>query len=230
MNSTSGPSLPKTAADLAAIFDHTILKADATAAQVDALCREALEYRFASICVNSRYVPLVAGILAGSPVKTCCVVGFPLGAMSARAKAAETAIAVEDGAQEIDMVIPVGALKAGEVDAVREDIAAVVAAVGRKAIVKVILETCLLTDDEKRTACRLAVAAGAAFVKTSTGFSTGGATAADIRLMRETVGPDIGVKASGGIRDLKAVEAMLEAGASRIGASASVSIMKEWAR
>lgn len=230
MNSTSGPSLPKTAADLAAVFDHTILKADATAAQVDALCREALEYRFASICVNSRYVPLVAGILAGSSVKTCCVVGFPLGAMSARAKAAETAIAVEDGAQEIDMVIPVGALKAGELDTVREDIAAVVAAAGRKAIVKVILETCLLTDDEKRTACRLAVAAGAAFVKTSTGFSTGGATAADIRLMQETVGPDIGVKASGGIRDLKAVEAMLEAGASRIGASASVAIMKEWAR
>jgi deoxyribose-phosphate aldolase len=179
--------------------------------------------------VNSRYVPLVARLLAHSPVRTCSVVGFPLGAMSTRAKAAEASLAVSEGAEEIDMVIAVGALKAGDLDAVREDIAAVVTAAG-DAIVKVIIETCLLTDEEKRAACRLAVQAGAAYVKTSTGFSTGGAAAADIRLMRETVGPGIGVKASGGVRDLKAVITMLEAGASRIGASACVAIMKEWTK
>ena len=229
MGSSSGYILPRSASELASVFDHTLLKADATPAQVEEICREAIEFSFASVCVNSRYVPLVSRLLAHAPVRTCCVVGFPLGAMSTRAKAAETSLAVSDGAEEIDMVIAVGALKAGDLDAVREDIAAVVAAAGN-AIVKVIIETCLLTDEEKRTACRLAVQAGAAYVKTSTGFSTGGATAADIRLMRETVGPDIGVKASGGVRDLKAVITMLEAGASRVGASACVAIMKEWAK
>ncbi|MBP7401507.1 MAG: deoxyribose-phosphate aldolase [Clostridia bacterium] len=228
MGQTERFHVPKTTAELAAVFDHTLLKPDATAAQVESLCREAAATGFASVCVNSRFVPTVARMLIGSGVKTCCVVGFPLGAASSRAKAAETAFAVEEGAQEIDMVIAVGALKAGDLDAVRNDIAAVVKAAHPRAIVKVILETCLLTDEEKRTACRLSVEAGADFVKTSTGFSTGGATVEDIRLMRREVGPDIGVKASGGIRDLSAALAMLEAGASRIGASASVAIVKEF--
>lgn len=212
-------------AKLAKMIDHTILKADAKPADVEALCREALQYHFASVCVNSSYVPLCAKLLAGSDVMVCAVVGFPLGVMSPEAKAFEAKLCADGGAKEVDMVLNVGRLKAGETAYVKDDIAGVVAAVKGKAGVKVILETCLLTDDEKRIACRLSKEAGAAFVKTSTGFSTGGATAADIRLMRETVGPDMGVKASGGIRTRDDALRMIEAGASRVGASASVAIL-----
>lgn len=211
--------------NIAAMIDHTILKADATEEQVRKICEEAIEYKFASVCVNSCYIPLVASMLKGSGVKVCSVVGFPLGAMSSSAKAAETEEVVKNGADEVDMVINVGALKAKNHQYVKNDIAAVVASAKGSAIVKVIIETCLLTDEEKIEACKLAVAAGAGFVKTSTGFSTGGATTADISLMRKTVGPDIGVKASGGIRDYETAVKMVEAGASRIGASASVAMV-----
>lgn len=214
-------------AAFARVFDHTILKADATPAQVEALCREAAEFGFYSVCVNSSYAALVSKLLAGTGVATCCVVGFPLGAMSASAKAIETEEAVANGAGEIDMVIHLGMLKYGWPEAVREDIAAVVAAAD-PAIVKVIIETCYLTDEEKEKACLLAREAGAHYVKTSTGFGSGGATEADIRLMRRCVGDTMGVKASGGIRTYDQALAMLRAGASRIGASATVSIMKEY--
>lgn len=212
--------------NLAKYIDHTILKPDAGRDAVIQVCREAREHGFFSVCVNPYYVPLVKEQLSGSDVKVCCVIGFPLGASVPEIKAAEARKAIEDGAGEIDMVINVAALKNGEEDAVRNDIAAVVAACKGKALLKVILETCLLTDAEKVKACKLSVEAGADYVKTSTGFSTGGATAADIRMMRETVGPSVGVKASGGIRDTATALAMVEAGASRIGASASVAIVK----
>lgn len=212
---------------IAAIIDHTILKADAPRADVVRICREALQYGFASVCVNGFWVPLVARELAGSAVKVCTVVGFPLGAMSTAAKVAETEIAVRDGAREIDMVINIGALKSGDSQTVGADIAAVAqAAHAGGAILKVILETALLTDDEKRLACGLAKAAGAEFVKTSTGFSSAGATAHDVALMRAAVGPEMGVKASGGIRTLHDLRAMVNAGATRIGASASVKIVE----
>ncbi|MFR8316665.1 MAG: deoxyribose-phosphate aldolase [Catenibacillus sp.] len=207
-------------------FDHTLLRSDATEEDIKKICREAIEYDFCSVCVNSCHVPLVAGMLKDTDVKTCCVVGFPLGAMSSMAKVFETRIAVEHGAQEIDMVINVGYLKAGAYDKVKEDISGVVKAAGKDAIVKVIIETCLLTNEEKVKACRLAVEAGAAFVKTSTGFAAGGAMAEDVRLMRETVGEGIGVKASGGIRDYETAVRMIEAGANRIGASATTEIVK----
>jgi len=211
----------------AKMFDHTILKADATKEQIVNLCNEALEYEFASICVNSCHTKLVAEKLKGSNVKTCVVVGFPLGAMSSRAKAFEARDAVEAGAQEVDMVINVGALKEHDFEYVENDIRAVVAEADKRALVKVIIETCLLTDEEKVTACKLAQKAGADFVKTSTGFSTGGATAADITLMRKTVGNSMGVKASGGIRDFDTAIAMIKAGATRIGASASIAIVNK---
>ena len=212
---------------IAALIDHTILKADATRAEVIKICREARQYNFASVCVNPSWVPLVRAELAGSPVKVCTVVGFPLGATSTEAKAAEAAIAVRQGAQEIDMVINVGALKSGDQDFVKNDIAAVVkASHAGGAIVKVILETSLLTDTEKAIASTLSKAAGADFVKTSTGFSTAGATAHDIALMRQSVGPEMGVKASGGIRTLQDLQTMTAAGATRIGASASVKIVE----
>ncbi len=207
-------------------IDHTLLKADGTSSQVTQICKEALEYDFASVCVNTCHVPLVAAQLKGSDVKTCCVVGFPLGAMSTESKAMEAQLAVKAGAQEVDMVINVGALKEGNDALVEADIAAVVAA-SAPAIVKVIIETCLLTDDEKVRVCQMAQKANAHFVKTSTGFSTGGATAEDIALMRKTVGPTMGVKASGGIRDLAGAKKMIEAGASRLGASAGIQIIKE---
>ena len=210
---------------LAAMIDHTLLKPEATRDQIIKVCQEAVAYRFASVCVNPYWVPLVAEQLKGSPVKVCTVIGFPLGANTSATKALETAEAVNAGATEVDMVINIGALKSGQVDVVRADIKAVVQAAKPKALVKVIIETCLLTDEEKVTACRLAKEAGADFVKTSTGFSTGGATVADIALMRKTVGPDMGVKASGGIRDVAAARAMVEAGATRIGASASTAIV-----
>lgn len=208
----------------AKMFDHTLLKADATRAQVEKICDEALEYRFASVCVNSYYTKFVAEKLAGSGVKTCTVVGFPLGQMSTRAKAAETEIAVADGAEEIDMVINVGALKEGSYDIVSEDIKAVKAAC-KGALLKVIIETCLLTEEEKIKACELSRAAGADFVKTSTGFSTGGATAEDVALMRKTVGEALGVKASGGIRNKETAESMVAAGANRLGTSATIAIL-----
>ena len=212
---------------VAALIDHTILKADATRSDVEKVCREAREYGFASVCINPYWVPLVRSELAGTPVKVCTVVGFPLGATSTEAKVAETAAAIRVGAQEIDMVLNVGALRSGDTDAVKNDIQSVVrTAHPAGAIVKVILETALLDDTQKTVACHLAKAAGADFVKTSTGFSTSGATAHDIALMRAAVGPHLGVKASGGIRTLQDVQAMTAAGATRIGASASVKIVE----
>lgn len=211
--------------DIAQYIDHTILKPDATMAQVDILCDEAVTHGFASVCVNSTWTAHCSRRLAGSSVKVCTVVGFPLGAMSGEAKAAETALAVKDGAQEIDMVIQVGRLKAGEHDEVERDIRLVRAACP-DAILKVIIETCLLTEEEKVMACVLARKAQADFVKTSTGFSHGGATVDDIRLMRTTVGPDMGVKASGGIRSAEDAAAMIEAGATRLGTSSGVKIVQ----
>jgi deoxyribose-phosphate aldolase len=212
---------------IAALIDHTILKADATRAEIVKVCREARQYSFASVCVNSYWVPLVKAELAGSPVKVCTVVGFPLGAASTEAKVAETAVAVRDGAQEIDMVINIGALKSGDPDAVRADIGQVVRTAHQgRAIVKVIIETSLLQDEEKVLASKLSKQGGADFVKTSTGFSTGGATAHDVALMRSAVGPEMGVKASGGVRTLEDLRAMTAAGATRIGASASVKIVE----
>ena len=212
---------------IASLIDHTILKADATREDVLKVCREARQYSFASVCINPYWVPLVKAELAGSPVKVCTVVGFPLGATSTEAKVAETAAAVRAGAQEIDMVINVGALRSGDTDAVKQDIQAVVkVAHAAGAIVKVILETALLDDTQKTVASKICKAAGADFVKTSTGFSTSGATAHDIALMRAAVGPELGVKASGGIRTLQDLQAMTAAGATRIGASASIKIVE----
>ena len=209
---------------IASMIDHTLLKPEATPAQVEKLCAEAAEYHFASVCVNPVYIPLAARLLDGTGVKVCCVVGFPLGAIAPEQKAAEAASCAAMGAEELDMVIHVGAAKAGDWALVQRDIAGVVkAAAGRT--VKVIIETCLLTDEEKVKACEAAKAAGADFVKTSTGFSTGGATTHDIALMRKTVGPEMGVKASGGIRDYAMAMAMIEAGANRIGASAGIEIV-----
>lgn len=207
------------------LFDHTILKADATREAVARICEEAKEYGFMSVCVNSYYTAFVAEKLKDSDVKVCTVVGFPLGQMSTKAKAAETELAVKDGADEIDMVINVGALKDKEYNVVRNDIKEVKKACGQ-ALLKVIIETCLLTDEEKVKACELAKEAGADYVKTSTGFSTGGADAHDVELMRKTVGDSMGVKASGGIRDKETAEKMVKAGASRLGTSATVAICK----
>lgn len=211
---------------MASMIDHTILKPGATREQVIQLCREAMENGFASVCVNPCFVSLVSQQLKGSEVKTCSVIGFPLGTNTTEIKALEAQKAAAEGAHEIDMVINVGALKAGELDYVENEIAAVVKASG-KSSVKVIIETCLLTDAEKEIACRLAKKSGAAFVKTSTGFSTGGATAADVALMRRVVGDSMGVKASGGIKSLQDAIAMVEAGASRIGASSGIAIVGE---
>ena len=210
---------------LAKYIDHTLLKADATPGQIKKLCAEAEEYQFASVCVNSCYARLAHDCLRGRGVAVCCVVGFPLGAMTPRAMAYEARCAAEDGATEIDMVIPVGALKAGDDETVRETIGAVVEAVTGRAIVKVILEACLLTDDEKVRACQLAESVGAAFVKTSTGFSTGGATEHDVALMRKSVTSAVQVKAAGGIRDRETALKMIAAGADRIGASAGIQIV-----
>ena len=211
---------------LAAMIDHTLLKPDATVEQVRKLCAEALEYGFCSVCVNPANVRLAAKEVAGSTVRVCAVVGFPLGATVPEVKAFETQKAIADGAQEIDMVMNIGAAKSGAFDLVEQDIVAVVRVCREAgALSKVILETCYLSDDEKVEACRRAVNAGADFVKTSTGFGPSGATAKDVALMRATVGPRVGVKAAGGIRTLEAAREMIEAGASRIGASASVQIV-----
>lgn len=208
------------------MIDHTLLKADATPEKVKVLCAEAREYGFASVCVNSCYVPLAAEQLKGSGVDVCTVVGFPLGAMSTEGKVQETRQAIKDGATEVDMVINVGMLKAGNYDYVEREIHAIKQACQGK-LLKVIIETCLLTDEEKVKVCQLSVSAGADFVKTSTGFSTGGANEHDIALMRKTVGPNIGVKASGGIHSYDQMVGLVNAGASRIGASSGPKIINK---
>ena len=212
-------------ARLAAFIDHTILKADATARDIEKLCAEAREHKFYSVCVNGSRVAQARHLLEGTDIKVTSVVGFPLGAMSADAKRFETEAAIDDGAQEIDVVLNVGRLKDGDDKYVLRELMDVVEAADERPV-KVILETCLLTLEEKIHACKLVVESGAHFVKTSTGFGAGGATIADVKLMRETVGPKFGVKASGGIRDTKTALAMIEAGATRLGTSASVAIVK----
>ena len=214
------------ATELAKYIDHTQLKADTTKEQIEKLVTEAKEYEFASVCINPSWVSYCYDKLKDTPVKVCTVIGFPLGATSTEAKVFETKQAIKDGASEVDMVINIGALKSENHDAVKSDIKAVVNEAKGRAITKVIIETVLLTNKEKVKACQLAQTAGADFVKTSTGFSTDGATVEDIKRMRETVGSDMGVKASGGIRDLETMEAMIAAGANRIGASAGVTIIE----
>jgi deoxyribose-phosphate aldolase len=216
------------AGDVAAMIDHTLLKPDATKAEIETLCREATQYGFASVCVNPTWVATCVRLVRGSAVAVCSVVGFPLGATTADTKHYETRRAIFDGAQEIDMVINVGALKSGDLNLVERDIRAVTSACRESNVLsKVIIETALLTDDEKVTACTLAKAAAADFVKTSTGFVPGGATAEDVALMRRVVGEDMGIKASGGVRTLEGVKAMVAAGATRIGASAGVRIVQQ---
>lgn len=210
---------------VAAMIDHTLLKQNATEEQIAKLCEEAKEFGFASVCVNPGYVSQAAKALHGTDVAVCTVIGFPLGATTSFVKAAETEDAILNGAGEVDMVVNVGKIKSGNWDYVKSDIEAVVKAADGKALTKVIIETCLLTDEEKVKVCLIAKDAGADFVKTSTGFSTGGATAEDVALMRKTVGPDMGVKASGGIHNTEEALAMLQAGANRIGASAGIAIV-----
>ena len=206
-------------------IDHTLLKPDASQEQIETLIEEAKKYDFASVCVNPTWVSFAAQALKTTDVKVCTVIGFPLGANTPELKAFETSDAIRNGVNEIDMVINIGALKSQNFDLVEKDIRAVVEA-AKGTLVKVIIETCLLTDDEKVKACQIAQKAGADFVKTSTGFSTGGATVADVALMRKTVGPDMGVKASGGARSYEDALAFIEAGATRIGASSGVAIME----
>ncbi|WP_264189887.1 deoxyribose-phosphate aldolase [Bacillus carboniphilus] len=207
------------------MIDHTALKADTTSEQIEKLCEEAKQYNFASVCVNPTWIEKASGLLAGSNVDVCTVIGFPLGSNTPEVKAFETKDAIEKGATEVDMVINIAALKDKNYDLVEKDIRSVVEAAKGQALTKVIFETCLLTKDEIVKACELSVKAGADYVKTSTGFSTGGATVEDIKLMRETVGPKIGVKASGGVRDRKGALEMIEAGATRIGASSGIAIV-----
>jgi len=211
--------------NIAKLIDHTVLKPNTTKEDVMKVLEEAKKYNFASVCINPTWVKLAAEELAGYDVDVCTVIGFPLGANTTETKVFETKDVIAKGATEVDMVINVGALKDGDNEFVENDIREVVEAAKGKALVKVIIETCLLTDEEKVRACELSVKAGADFVKTSTGFSTGGATAEDIALMRKTVGENVGVKASGGVRTREDAEKMIEAGASRIGASASVAIV-----
>lgn len=213
--------------DLAKMIDHTNLKASAVKEDILKLTKEAKDYHFASVCVNPTWVELAAQELKGTDVKVCTVIGFPLGATTKEVKVYETKDAIAKGAQEIDMVINIGKLKDGNYDYVESEIAGVVEASKGKALVKVIIETCLLTDDEKKQVCKLAVSAGADFVKTSTGFSTGGATVEDVALMRQTVGANVGVKASGGIHSKEDAVAMINAGATRIGASSGIAIVSE---
>jgi deoxyribose-phosphate aldolase len=210
--------------NLASYCDHTVLKPDTTEKTVERFCQEAIEWGFASVCVNPTHVRLVSRLLKGTPVKTCAVIGFPLGATTSFVKAAETRDAIANGAEEVDMVINIGALKEGRTALVAEDIRGVVQAAAGQAKVKVIIETCLLTDEEKVTACLLAKEAMADFVKTSTGMSTGGATVEDIALMRRTVGPDMGIKASTGINNREIAIEMIKAGATRLGTSKGILI------
>ncbi|MEQ1871810.1 MAG: deoxyribose-phosphate aldolase [Vicinamibacterales bacterium] len=213
---------------VASMIDHTLLKADATRAEIETLCREAAQFKFATVCVNPTWVATAARLLAGTSVGVCSVVGFPLGATTAEVKGFETRRAIFDGAREIDMVINVGALKSGDLRVVERDIEAVAAPCRECGVLsKVIIEAALLTDEEKITACTLAKAAGADYVKTSTGFGPGGATAADVALMRRVVGTGMGVKAAGGVRDLDGLKAMVAAGATRVGASAGVKIVQQ---
>ena len=222
-----GPKLtaPEAGASIAKYIDHTLLKPEASLEDIRRICEEAKQYHTASVCVNPSYIRYVAEQLAGSDVTPCCVIAFPLGACTPEAKAFEAADAAANGAKEIDMVVNVGAIKSGDWKLVKRDIEGVVNAVRGRALVKVIIETCLLTDEEKVKACTCAKLAGAAFVKTSTGFSTGGAKVEDVRLMRQTVGPELGVKASGGVRTYEDAIAMIEAGATRIGARATAKIV-----
>jgi deoxyribose-phosphate aldolase len=216
------------AGGVAAMIDHTLLKPDATRSDIEKLCREAAQFHFATVCVNPGWVALAANLLRGSGVGVCSVVGFPLGATTADVKHYETRRAIFDGATEIDMVINIGALKSGDLHTVERDITAVVGPCREANVIsKVILEVVLLTDEEKIAGCTLAKAAGADFVKTSTGFASGGATAADVALMRRVVGADMGVKAAGGVRDYEGLKAMVAAGATRVGASAGVKIVQE---
>jgi deoxyribose-phosphate aldolase len=211
---------------MAKAIDHTLLKPDAVPADIEKLAKEAIQYDFGAVCVNSCHVPLVAKLLSGGQVEVCTVVGFPLGAMDTKTKAFEAKTAVEAGATELDMVINVGALKSGDLKTVEDDIRKVKEAAGKDNVLKVIIETCLLTQEEKVQACELSKKAGADFIKTSTGFSTGGATIEDVQLMKTTVGDGMQVKASGGIKDWATAEAMLKAGASRIGTSSGVEILQ----
>ena len=226
MADASSMSLPTTPAALARLIDHTLTRAGATIQDIEKLCVEAREHKFHSVSVNGSWVVAARHFLDGSEVKVGCAVSFPLGAMSGDAKRFETEAAIDDGATEIDVVLNLGRLKAGDDKYVLRELRDVVEAADEWPV-KVILETCLLTREEKIRACQLAVESGACFVKTSTGFSTGGATVEDVRLMRETVGPKFGVKASGGIRDTKTALAMIEAGATRLGTSASVAILED---
>ncbi|GAC91108.1 MAG: deoxyribose-phosphate aldolase [Anoxybacillus sp.] len=212
--------------NIASMIDHTLLKPETTKAQIEKLVEEAKKYEFASVCVNPTWVKFVAEHLQGTKVKVCTVIGFPLGATTPEVKAFETKQAIENGAQEVDMVINIGALKDGDDELVERDIRAVVDAAKGKALTKVIIETALLTDEEKVRACEIAVRAGADFVKTSTGFASGGATVEDVALMRKTVGPNVGVKASGGVRSAADAKAMIDAGANRIGTSSGPAIME----
>lgn len=222
---STGPGIGGGHAGLAAILDHTLLRPEATAKEIEALCAEAKSYRFAAVCVNPWYVPLAARCLRDSDVHVASVVGFPLGATLPEVKEREAAQAVRDGARELDMVQNIGALKSRDYRLVEEEIRRVVSAAGAGAVVKVILETALLTREEKIQACTLARAAGAHFVKTSTGFASGGATVEDVRLMRDIVGPEMGVKAAGGVRDYQLARELIEAGATRLGCSACVRIV-----
>lgn len=222
----AGEADAKRKGSMAGMIDHTLLKQDGTDEQVVTLCKEAIEHHFCSVCVNPANAALAFAQLKGSDVKVCAVIGFPLGASTTKTKCFEAWDAVENGAAEIDMVINVGKVKSGEWDFVKEDIESVVACVKERALVKVILETCLLTDEEKIRVCGICKEAGAAFVKTSTGFSTGGASAEDVALMRKAVGSAMGVKASGGIKTAETAEKMVEAGASRLGTSSGIAIVK----
>jgi deoxyribose-phosphate aldolase len=222
---TSSPGVSRVAGDLAPLIDHTLLKPDASRDDIEKLCREARELGFASVCVNPCNVKMAASLLEGTATKVCSVVGFPLGAAKKEVKAYEARRAILDGAREIDMVMNIGALKSGDIRVVEEDMREVKETCGRSVPTKVILETALLEDEEKVTACEIAKKAGMDFVKTSTGFGPGGATVEDVRLMKSVVGERIGVKASGGIRDAETAQRMVEAGATRIGASASVKIV-----
>jgi deoxyribose-phosphate aldolase len=224
----AAPAAPPSDTPIAGYIDHTLLKPEATPEQIAQLCAEAAQYRFASVCVNPSYVPLCVAQLRGTPVAVCTVIGFPLGATTTKVKVFEAAQAAANGARELDMVIAIGQLRAGDYPAVADDIRQVVAAGhAQGALVKVIIETALLSDEQKVAACLLAVRAGADYVKTSTGFSGGGASVADIALMRRAVGSEVGVKASGGVRTLDDAQALIAAGASRIGASAGVAIVRE---
>ncbi len=223
-----GPAAVPTGSEIARWIDHTLLKPEATAMQVKTLCDEARQFGFASVCINPSYVPLAAGLLSNSNVQVCTVIGFPLGATLPAQKSLETMACLSEGAEEIDMVLNIGALKGQAYGLVMNDILAVCqAAHNQRALVKVILETCLLTRQEKIIACLICKAAGAEFVKTSTGFNAAGATVEDVELMRSVIGPEMGVKAAGGIRNLAAAHAMIQAGATRLGTSAGVQICKE---